>query len=122
MWPDVFAKCTGFVRRTATRAAARHAWLGRAPDHAQRERLALVRALTRLYFAGVLLSASATGPRAEPDDHLSAPSVASFQRAIRDGRLNPGTLETKHVMGKMFLASFLSGDLPPELGLAIADD
>ncbi|WP_119418523.1 phosphotransferase [Desertibaculum subflavum] len=98
------------------------AWLGRAPEDALRERLKPVRALTRLYFAGVLLSASATGSRAAPDDDLSAPGVASFQSAIRDGRLKPGTLETKHVMGKMFLAAFLSGDLPPGLDTAIADD
>ncbi len=40
------------------------AWFGRAPDDAFRARLALTRALTRLYYAGVLLSASATAPRA----------------------------------------------------------
>lgn len=98
------------------------AWLGRAPDDALRERLKLVRALTRLYFAGVLLSASATAPRTAPDDDLFAPGVASFRSAIRDGRLKSGTLETKHVMGKMFLDSFLSGGVPPGLAAAIADD
>jgi len=96
------------------------AWLGRAPDETLRARLALVRALARLYYAGVLLSASATAPRAAPDGDLSAPTLPELQLAIRAGRLKPGTPETKHILGKMFLASFLSGVAPPGLGEAVA--
>ena len=65
------------------------AWLGHEPDHLPRNRLALVRALTRLYYAGVLFSASALAPRERPDPSLSAPTSAEFERAIRDGRLLP---------------------------------
>jgi hypothetical protein len=91
------------------------AWLGHEPDSLLRHRLALVRALTRLFYAGVLFSASASAPRAKPDPSLSAPTSAEFERAIRDGRLLPETPETSHVLGKMFLASFLSGAAPPGL-------
>jgi hypothetical protein len=78
-----------------------------------------VRALTRLYYAGVLLSASALAPRAMPDNDLSAPTVAEFELAARDGRVKPGAPETKHTLGKMFLASFLSGVTPPWLDAAV---
>jgi aminoglycoside phosphotransferase (APT) family kinase protein len=91
------------------------AWLGHNPDHHLRDRLALVRALTRLYYAGVLFSASALAPRARPDPSLSAPTSAEFERDVRDGRLLAETPETSHVLGKMFLASFLSGAVPPGL-------
>jgi hypothetical protein len=95
------------------------AWLGRAADEAVRARLALVRALTRLYYAGVLLSASALAPRAMPETDLSVPTLAEFELASGEGRIRPGTLQTKHVLGKMFLASFLTGAASPRLDTAV---
>ncbi|EIG63828.1 phosphotransferase family protein [Bradyrhizobium sp. WSM1253] len=91
------------------------AWLGREPDRPLRDRLTQVRALTRLHYAGVLFSASALGPRDRPDDNLSSLSSAQFERAIREKRLVPGTAETSHALGKMFLTSFLTGSIPPGL-------
>src|SRR4051812_31125612 len=75
------------------------AWFGGAPDDGFRVRLALTRALTRLYYAGVLLSASATAPRVMPDADLAAPTPAEFQQAVREGRVKPGTPATKHILG-----------------------
>lgn len=91
------------------------AWLGHEPDHLLRNRLALVRALTRLFYTGVLFSAAALSPRAKPDPSISAPTSEEFERAIRDGPLLAGTPETTQVLGKMFLTSFLSGAVPPGL-------
>jgi aminoglycoside phosphotransferase (APT) family kinase protein len=91
------------------------AWFGRAPDERLRNRLAPVRALTRLYYAGVMLSASAAASWVSDDTDLSAPTPQQFRRAIDQGRLTRGTPETMHVLGKMFLASFFSGVAPPEL-------
>ena len=91
------------------------AWLGDEPDDLLRNRLALVRALTRLYYAGVLFSASALAPRARPDSSLLAPTSAEFEQAIRNRRLLAGTSEAGHILGKMYLASFLSGAAPPGL-------
>jgi len=95
------------------------AWLGRAPDDALITRLALTRALTRLYYTGVLFSASAAASGALADTDPSAPTVPDFRRAIRDGRLRPGTPETKHTLGKMYLASFFAGVTPPGLDAAV---
>jgi aminoglycoside phosphotransferase (APT) family kinase protein len=94
-------------------------WLGRAADEALRERLTLTRALTRLYYAGVLLSASATFPRTAPDTDPSAPTLAEFQRTLGTGSLKPGAPETKHILGKMFLAAFLLGSATPGFDAAV---
>ncbi|QDM26495.1 phosphotransferase [Tardiphaga sp. vice304] len=91
------------------------AWLGRAPDRAMRDRLALTRALTRLYYAGVQFSAVAAGPRPAPDTDVAAPTLAEFRRALRDGRLSPDAAETRQVLGKMYLAAFFTGGKPPGL-------
>jgi aminoglycoside phosphotransferase (APT) family kinase protein len=91
------------------------AWFGRAPDEALLARLAPIRALTRLYYAGVLLSASAAASWVTDDTDLSAPTSQQFRLAIDEGRLKRGATETQHVLGKMFLASFFSGVAPPAL-------
>jgi Phosphotransferase enzyme family len=95
------------------------AWFGRAPGEALRARLALIRALSRLYYAGVLLSASAAASRAAPDADLSASGLQELQLAIHEGRLKPGAPETKHILGKLFLAAFLSGVAPPGFDAAV---
>ena len=91
------------------------AWLGRAPDQYLRDRLAMVRALTRLYYAGVLFSASAAEPRPTPDTNLSAPTLSELQQALCSGRLAPDAIEARHVLGKMYLASFMSSGAAPGL-------
>jgi hypothetical protein len=95
------------------------AWLGRATDEAMRARLKLTRALTRLYYAGVFFSASATLPRAAPDADVTAPTLAGLQTALGDGRLKPGTPAAKHVLGKMYRASFLSDSPTPGFDAAV---
>ena len=96
-----------------------NAWLCRSPHEDLRRRLEVVRALTRLYYAGVLLSASAVASWLSGEGDLSAPTVADFEEAIRAGRLKPGAPKTKHILGKMFLASFFSGGLPPGFQAAV---
>ena len=95
------------------------AWLGCAPDGALLERLASVRALTRLYYAGVLLSASAAASGPIADDDLAAPTPPELRQMVREGRIEPGTPATKHLLGKMFLSSFLTEAAPPGLAAAV---
>lgn len=96
------------------------AWLGRAPDQKVWDRLGTVRALTRLYFAGVFLSGSAAARKgALPDAELSVPTVDEFMQKSREGVLLPGTPATWHVLGKMYLASFLSGKTVPGFGAVV---
>jgi aminoglycoside phosphotransferase (APT) family kinase protein len=91
------------------------AWLGRAADDARQARLTQARAFSRLYYAGVLLSRSARYPRPTPDTDLAAPTLTEFETAIRQGRHERGTLETVHVMGKMYLNGFLTDAAVPPL-------
>ena len=94
-------------------------WLGRVPDDAFSRRLATVRALTRLYFAGVFLSGSAASrTRTAPDTDLSVPTLEAFKRSGRDGALGDSSSERMHTLGKMYLASFLSGNAVPGFGAA----
>jgi Ser/Thr protein kinase RdoA (MazF antagonist) len=95
------------------------AWLGEAPDDAIYARLTRIRALTRLYYAGVLFSASAAASGALADNDLSAPTIPELRRAILGGQLKPGTPEAKHFLGKMYLASFFTGVAPPGLDAAV---
>ena len=110
---DVAIMLDSFATTPELENALLEAWLSRIADEALYDRLAQVRALTRLYYAGVLLSASATAPRAAPDTDLAAPTLAEFREAIHNGQLKPGSTATKHVLGKMFLASFITGVTPP---------
>ena len=89
-------------------------WLGRAPDDAFYRRLATVRALSRLYYAGVFLSSSAASQTCTaPDADLSVPTIEAFQQRVRDGAMKTSPRETMHTLGKMYLASFLSGHTVP---------
>lgn len=116
---DVAVALDSFAPSPELERVLLQAWLGREPDASLSARLAPIRALTRLYYAGVLLSASAaaSGPLADCD--LSAPTVQAFRRAIRDGHIKPGAPQTKHILGKMYLASFLTGAAPPGLDAAV---
>lgn len=82
-------------------------------------RLSIVRALTRLYYAGVFLSASAAAGRAAADGDLSVPTVAEFEQSLREGALKPGSPAAKHALGKMYLASFMTGIRAPGFGAAV---
>jgi aminoglycoside phosphotransferase (APT) family kinase protein len=108
---DVAIMCDHLARAPDLENVLLQAWLGGTPDEALRARLEQVAALTRLYYAGVFLSASALVPRAAPDTGLAAPTMPALEEAVAAGRLKFGTRAHNHVVGKMFLASFL-GDVP----------
>jgi hypothetical protein len=110
---DVVIMSDHFARTEELQATLLQAWLGRAPDAALRARLELVAALTRLYYAGVFLSASALVPRAAPDTGLAAPTMPALEEAVVAGRFKFGTRAHNHVVGKMFIASFLTGRPTP---------
>jgi aminoglycoside phosphotransferase (APT) family kinase protein len=78
-------------------------WLGGLPDDGTRLRLALMRDLHRLFYAGLMLS-EFVGQR-EPEAELTAPTQDEFRAAIANGELR-GTRELLFVLGKMHLVSF----------------
>ncbi len=111
---DVAILLDGVARSPELEAALLQAWHGRKPDDGVLARLTLIRALVRLYYTGVMLSAAAAADRhAMPDADLSAPALATFRQAVQAGRLAPGSRESFLVRGKMFLSSFLAGSETP---------
>jgi aminoglycoside phosphotransferase (APT) family kinase protein len=83
-----------------------HAWLGRLPQADEMERLAAVRRLTRLYYAGLLI-----GFGAPPDSRitdLSAPSQAEIEARLARGEMSEVTPDNLLVAGKMSLAAFFA--------------
>jgi predicted Ser/Thr protein kinase len=110
---DVAITLDNFALSLTLEPVLLRSWLGHEPDEVVLERLPLVRALTRLYYAGVFLSAAAEMMGPSGETALSGPSVPAFRRAVRDGALSPDAPETKLVLGKMYLEAFLTGDPPP---------
>ncbi|HEU4651473.1 MAG TPA: phosphotransferase [Croceibacterium sp.] len=83
------------------------AWLGRAADAGERHRLRQVQAMTRLYYAALLVALS--GPQPGSIRDLAAPSRAEFEAAVLRGEHAPTSPATMLVLGKMQLAGFLEG-------------
>ena len=79
------------------------AWLGREPGRGDTARLTLMKSITRLWYAGIVLT-----PPPHPDGKiadLSAPTVEEFRSSIATGKLHP--VHIKATWGKMMLAGFL---------------
>ena len=72
---DVAIALDSFTSSTDLESVLLKAWLGRAQGDGLYTRLALVRALTRLYYAEILLSASMAFSGALADCDLSRPNT-----------------------------------------------
>lgn len=81
-------------------------WSGRAPDRVMRAKLRVMRQLTRLYYAGLLVAFATK--LSEPIADLAAPTPDEFRARIASGELKPAALETRIVLGKMCLAAVLA--------------
>ena len=64
---DVAILTDNFAPTPELEASLLSAWLGAPPDRTIRARLQLMRQLTRLYYAGLILSMFAGAPRSAPD-------------------------------------------------------
>jgi aminoglycoside phosphotransferase (APT) family kinase protein len=106
---DIAILTDNFAQTPELEEALLRAWLGRQPDQSVRARLMLMRKLTRLYYAGILLATSMTTAAVEPLNDLSAPTPAEFRALIVSGQPKIGSFETKNLLGKMMLAGFLDG-------------
>ena len=76
------------------------------------ERLAQVRSLTRLYYAGVFFSAAAAAGIAGDDD-ASAPSIQEVKDNIRSGFAAPRSPIVMNSLGKLYLDAFMTGKVAP---------
>jgi hypothetical protein len=81
------------------------AWLGRAANAEDRQRLKVVRALTRLYYAGLL--GTLVTPSTPVVGDLATPSREEFMRGIANGSLQFSSPGTRVLLVKISLAGFL---------------
>jgi hypothetical protein len=111
---DVAIMSDHLARDRELREALLLAWFGKPPDEELRARLKHVRALTHLYYAGVCFSAAATTPRENPDLDIDALTVTAYEQAFPPERINRQRTPARwHALGKMFIASFLTGCATP---------
>ncbi len=106
---DIAILAENFARTPELEEALVRAWLGGQLDPCGRSRLMLMRKLTRLYYAGILLATSVTATGGAPINDLAAPTEAEFRALVTSGQIQAGSVETKKLLGKMMLAGFLDG-------------
>jgi len=99
-------------------AALLTAAFGRPPDRPMLARLEVIRLLTRLFYAVVVLENFKVGPDG-PETTLDAFTPEDFRAAVKDGRLASGAQETAYAFGKMSLAAFLDGVRAPGFAAAL---
>lgn len=114
---DVAILADNFAPTPDLEAALLEAWSGRAPDAMMRAKLALMRPMTRLYYAGLIFSGL---PAGEPDGDLTPLDSGAFQQAVAEGRLVVGAPDMMRELGKICLAGFLAGASGPALEDALA--
>jgi hypothetical protein len=95
------------------------AWLGRAPDARARARLAVMRQLTRLYYAGLIFAVAlrSGGPQISS---LDAPDPAAFRAEVEAKGLTPGSAEALQTLAVMCLAGVQSTAATPAFREAVA--
>ncbi|HEX5420510.1 MAG TPA: phosphotransferase [Gammaproteobacteria bacterium] len=118
---DLAILADNFAQAPELEGALLEGWSGRPPDAETHARLLLMRLLSRLYYAGLLLGIGrARAPSPEPDTDLGAPTPAEFGEALAQGRHTASSPETLYTLGKMVLASFLAGANAPGFEDALA--
>ncbi len=108
---DVAIVAETFARTPELETALLTSSTGRTPDKTMLARLLLMRQLTRLYYAGLLLTSVGKAAEGSLMTDLAAPTPDEFRSLVAGGILRPGADETKRILGRMFLAGFL-GTLP----------
>lgn len=94
-------------------------WRGHAPDGRDRARLAVMRQVVRLYYAGLIFTIVGR-PGPGPIADMAAPTPAQFQAEVGAGRLAIGSPEMMCTLGLMSLADFRAGLADPAFEAALA--
>lgn len=88
-------------------------WLGRPAGQGERDRLVLMKPMTRLYYG--LLMLMVTPPPETPSGDLAAPDPADFGARVADGRLPMGSPAMMTELAKITLAGFLADMESPQV-------
>jgi hypothetical protein len=82
------------------------AWLARSPSPIEKDRMAVMKPIARLYHACLLLAPLVSGS-SETIETLAAPTHDDFVLAVAQGRLQLGAPDLSIAFAKMLLAGFL---------------
>ncbi|WP_315768979.1 MULTISPECIES: phosphotransferase [unclassified Bradyrhizobium] len=82
---------------------------GVTPDAHLRARLHVIRLLTRLFYGCVVLDSLVGRLRSSPEIGIAASSPTAFRKAVAEGRLASGSVETAYAFGQMSLNAFTDG-------------
>ena len=109
---DLAIALDNFAQTPALENILIRSWEKGRSEHLVPDRLAQVRSLTRLYYAGVFFSgAAAAGITGDGD--ASARSVADVMADIRSGLVEPRSPTVKNALGKLYLDAFMTGTVAP---------
>jgi aminoglycoside phosphotransferase (APT) family kinase protein len=106
---DVAILTTEFAQTPELEDVLLEAAFGRAPDGALRDRLQVMRLLTRLFYGAIVLENFTQAPA--PAMETFTPD--GFRAAVADGRLASGAPETAYAFGRMSLRAFADGLATP---------
>jgi aminoglycoside phosphotransferase (APT) family kinase protein len=118
-WVDVAIVAEHLASSSEMEGVLLEAWLGIRPDVVSLARLRVMRVLTRLYYAGLLLGIAAARQGTAPIADLSSRSEDEFREAVAAGTIASATPETLIEIGKMKLAGFLGGLADPAVNAAV---
>ena len=94
------------VRGPEAESALLEGWLGRPARQGERDRLVLMKPMTRLYYGMLMLMV--TPPPETPSGDLAALDPAEFGVRVADGRLPMGSPAMMTELAKITLAGFLA--------------
>ena len=114
---DVAILTTEFAQTPELEDLLLEATFGRAPDQALRDRLRVMRLLTRLFYGCIVLENFAHAPAVDVDPGALTPD--GFRAAVADGRLASGAPSTAYAFGRMSLAAFVDGLAEPGFDAAL---
>lgn len=109
---DLAIALDNFAQTPALENILIRSWEKGRSEHLVPDRLAQVRSLTRLYYAGVFFSGAAAAGIAG-DGEASARSVADVMADIRSGLVEPRSPTVKNALGKLYLDAFMTGTVAP---------
>lgn len=109
---DLAIALDNFAQTPALENILIRSWEKGRSEHLAPDRLAQVRSLTRLYYAGVFFSGAAAAGIAGDGD-ASARSVADVMADIRSGLVEPRSPTVTNALGKLYLDAFMTGTVAP---------
>ena len=110
---DVAILTTDLADTPELESALLEATFAAPPNRSLTARLSVIRLLTRLFYACIVLDSLGSEAHSGPQAGEPALTPRAFRAAVAEGRLASGTPETAYAFAKMSLAAFINGVAAP---------